>query len=120
MRRLLAEGIGTFVLVLPGTGAIVVDTSSSGAIGHVGVALCFGLVVLAMIQTFGEVSGAHLNPAVTIGFVVAGRFPLRSAAPYAAARCVAPVAGALLAVPACRLVQAPGCCGDAKDEGACP
>jgi aquaporin Z len=93
MRRLLAEGIGTFTLVLAGTGAIVVDTASPGVIGHLGIALCFGLVVLAMIQTFGDVSGAHLNPAVTLGFVAARRFPLRSAGPYVAAQCV----GALLA-----------------------
>lgn len=93
MRRILAEGLGTFVLVLAGTGAIVVDSVSSGAIGHVGIALCFGLVVLAMIQTFGEVSGAHLNPAVTIGFVAAKRFPLRSAGAYVAAQ----ISGALLA-----------------------
>ncbi len=75
MKRLLSEFLGTFVLVFAGTGAIVVDQSTGGTIGHVGVALVFGLVVLAMIHTFGDVSGAHLNPAVTLGFAAAGRFP---------------------------------------------
>jgi aquaporin NIP len=226
MKRLLAEAIGTFVLVLAGTGAIVVDSAWPGRIGHLGIALTFGLVVLAMIQTFGEVSGAHLNPAVTIGFVAAKRFPVRSAGAYIAAQCagailasgflsllfpghptlgatlpsggalqslaleiamtwilmlvilsvsagskerglmagiaigavvglealfggpisgasmnparsigpalvsgeiehlwiylVAPIAGALLAVPTCRLVQSPGCCGEVEREGARP
>lgn len=76
MKRLLAEFLGTFALVFAGTGAIIVDQNTHGTIGHAGVALVFGLVVLAMIHTFGDVSGAHLNPAVTLGFAAAGRFPL--------------------------------------------
>lgn len=224
MRRALAEAIGAFALVLAGTGAIVVDDVTGGTITHLGVALVFGLVVLAMIQAFGGVSGAHLNPAVTFGFAVAGRFPWRGVRGYVVAQCagalaasaflrllfpehatlgatlpagdpwrsfalevamswilmlvilsvsagakerglmagiaigavvglealfggpisgasmnparslapalvsgrmdslwiylVAPFVGMLLAVPACRLVQAPGCCGPAADEGA--
>lgn len=74
MKRLTAEFLGTFGLVFAGTGAIVVNAASNGTITHLGIALTFGLVVLVMIYTFGDVSGAHLNPAVTTAFAVAGRF----------------------------------------------
>lgn len=73
--RFFAEFLGTFVLVFAGTGAIVVNEITGGVIGHAGIALTFGLVVAAMIYTFGDVSGAHLNPAVSISFVIAGRLP---------------------------------------------
>lgn len=73
--KICAEFLGTFILVFAGTGAIVIDAASGGAIGHPGIALTFGLVVLAMIYTFGDVSGAHLNPAVTLAFAAARRFP---------------------------------------------
>ena len=86
MRTLLAEFLGTFFLVFAGTGAIVADHASGGVIGHAGIALVFGLVVLAMIHTFGDVSGAHLNPAVTLGFAAAGRFPWHRVPGYAGAQ----------------------------------
>ena len=73
MRRYAAEFFGTFVLVFAGTGAIVTDEVSGGKVTHVGVALTFGLVVLAMIYALGDNSGAHLNPAVTLGFLLARR-----------------------------------------------
>lgn len=92
-RKLLAEALGTFTLVFAGTGAIVVNAWSHGAIGHAGIALTFGLVVLAMIHTFGDVSGAHLNPAVTIGFATARRFPWREVPGFIAAQ----AAGAITA-----------------------
>lgn len=91
--RLLAEAAGTFTLVFAGTGAIVVNDVSGGVVTHVGVALTFGLVVMAMIQTFGDVSGAHINPAVSIAFAAAGRFPWTRVPGYVAAQC----AGALAA-----------------------
>ena len=86
MKKLLAEFLGTFGLVFAGTGAIVINHASGGAIGHAGIALTFGLVVLAMIHTFGDVSGAHLNPAVTLGFAAARRFPLREVPGYLGAQ----------------------------------
>ncbi len=86
MKRLFAEFLGTFILVFAGTGAIIVNQTSGGVIGHAGIALVFGLVVMAMIYTFGDVSGAHLNPAVTLGFAMAGRFPWKNVAGYATAQ----------------------------------
>ena len=93
MKRYLSEFLGTFALVFAGTGAIVINAASSGAIGHVGIALTFGLVILAMIYAFGDVSGAHFNPAVTTAFAVAGRFAWREVPAYV----VAQIAGAFAA-----------------------
>jgi aquaporin NIP len=93
MRKLSAEFLGTFALVFAGTGAIIINEVSGGAITQVGIALTFGLVVLAMIYSLGDVSGAHLNPAVTLGFWTARRFPGRQIPGYLAAQ----LAGALLA-----------------------
>ena len=72
--RLAAEVFGTFALVFAGTGAIVINDASGGTVSHVGIALTFGLIVLAMIYAVGDVSGADLNPAVTLGFFAARRF----------------------------------------------
>ena len=76
--KLLAEALGTFILIFAGTGAIVINQVSGGSITHLGIALAFGLVVMAMIYTFGDISGAHLNPAVTTAFAAAGRFPWKN------------------------------------------
>jgi aquaporin Z len=100
MRRLAAELLGTFFLVFAGTGAIIANDASHGAITHVGIALTFGLIVLALIYALGDVSGAHLNPAVTLGFVLARRFSSRHAPGYILAQCV----GALLASLCLRLL----------------
>jgi len=93
MRKLAAELFGTFALVFAGTGAIVINDVRSDSVSHVGVALTFGLIVLAMIYSLGDVSGAHLNPAVTFGFWAARRFPAREILPYLGSQCL----GALLA-----------------------
>jgi aquaporin Z len=93
VRRFAAETIGTFAMVFAGTGAVVIDDVTRGGVTHVGVAATFGLVVMAMIYTVGDVSGAHLNPAVTVGFWLARRLPGRAVWPYI----VAQIAGALVA-----------------------
>jgi aquaporin Z len=93
--RYLAEGIGTFALVFAGCGAIVVNESFSGVLGHVGISLVFGLIVMAMIYAIGNISGAHLNPAVTIGFMFAGRFDRRSVPAYIISQIIGAVAAAL-------------------------
>lgn len=88
----IAEVFGTFALITAGTGAIIVNDVSGGVIGHAGIALTFGLIVMAMIYTVGDVSGAHLNPAVTLGFAVAGRLPWKSVLVYGSAQFVGALA----------------------------
>ena len=92
MRKWIAEFIGTFALVFAGTGAIVINDISHGAITHVGIALTFGLIVLAMIYTVGDISGAHLNPAVTIALASIGAFDWAKVPMYI----VAQIAGGFL------------------------
>lgn len=88
LKPLLAEFIGTFALVFAGTGAIVINDVSNGGITHVGIALTFGLVVLAMVYAVGDISGAHLNPAVTSGFWLSGRFSSRLVFPFILSQCL--------------------------------
>ena len=96
MKKFAAEFTGTFCLTFAGTGAIIVNAQSGGAVSHVGIALTFGLVVTAMIYALGDISGAHLNPAVTLGFWVARRLPTRSVVPYIASQCAGAIAASLL------------------------
>ena len=96
MKKLFAEFLGTFALVFAGTGAIVIDHASNGAITHAGVALTFGLIVLAMIYALGDVSGAHFNPAVTTAFAAAGRLSWRAVPGYIAAQLIGAFAASAL------------------------
>lgn len=96
----LCECLGTFALVFAGCGAIMIDRLSGGQITHVGVGLVFGLVIMVMIYALGHISGAHLNPAVTLGFVLVRHFPVRRLAGYWAAQ----FAGAALAAACLRLL----------------
>jgi aquaporin NIP len=82
MKKGIAELIGTFALVFCGTGAIVIDQVSGGAVTHVGVSITFGLIVLAMIYSLGDISGAHLNPAVSLAFAAANRIDFNEAVKY--------------------------------------
>ena len=98
MRQYLSEFIGTFALVFAGTGAIIINDQNDGVISHVGVAIAFGLVIMVMIYAVGDISGAHFNPAVSLGFWVAGRFPLREVGFYTASQVLGGVlASSLLA-----------------------
>ena len=94
--KLWSEFFGTFALVFCGTGAVVINQTAGGAVTHLGIALTFGLVVMALIYTFGDVSGAHFNPAVTIAFTVAKRFEARCVAPYIAAQLAGGTVASLL------------------------
>ena len=100
MKQYLAEVIGTFSLVFTGTSAVVVNEITGGQVTHVGIALTFGLIVMAMIYAIGDVSGAHINPAVTIAFWAGKRFDGKLVAPYIASQCL----GAVTASVAVRLL----------------
>jgi MIP family channel proteins len=92
-RRAAAEGFGVFALVFAGCGAIVTEAEHAGSLGTVGIALVFGLIVMSMVYATGHLSGAHLNPAVTLAFVLTRHFPRTEATAYVAAQ----LAGALAA-----------------------
>jgi aquaporin Z len=94
-KRLAAEFIGTLWLVLGGCGSAVLAAAFPQlGIGFAGVALAFGLTVLTMAYAIGHVSGCHLNPAVTVGLCVGGRFPVRDLVPYVIVQVLGAIAGA--------------------------
>jgi aquaporin NIP len=95
-RRALAEGLATFALVFAGCGAIIVDTERGGALGSVGVSAVFGLVIMAMIYATGHLSGAHINPAVTVAFALTRHFPTREASAYVPAQLLGAVTAAVV------------------------
>jgi len=99
MRRWFAELLGTFLLVLVGGAAASADALTGGGVTHVGVAAAFGVIVMVLIYTIGDVSGAHINPAVTISFWVAGRFPGRQVLPYVVSQLAGGIGAAALLRP---------------------
>ena len=96
MKPCFAEFLGTFALVFAGTGAVIIDAVTGGGVTHAGIAITFGLIVMAMIYAVGGVSGAHFNPAVTVGFCIAGRFPPRCVVPYIASQLAAAIVASSL------------------------
>ena len=95
-RKMLAEGIGSFILVFAGTGAVMVNQLSNGAVTHLGVSFVFGAVVAALIYSLGHISGAHFNPAVTLAFWTSGFFPKQDILPYILAQCSGAVVASFL------------------------
>lgn len=95
-RRAVAEGLATFALVFAGCGAIIANAEYDGALGTVGIGLVFGLIIMVMIYATGHLSGAHINPAVTLAFTLTRHFPAREAAAYLGAQFAGAVAGALV------------------------
>lgn len=93
MKKYYAEIIGTFAMIFCGTGAMTINEITNGSISHVGVATVWGLIVMAMIYAFGDISGAHFNPAVSIGFAIAKKFAWKEVPKYAFAQLM----GAVLA-----------------------
>ena len=94
-RRALAEAIGTFFLVFAGCGAVITDATHNGALGTLGIAAVFGLVLVALIAALGHISGAHFNPAVSVSFFLTRHLPARDLGAYIAAQCAGATAAAL-------------------------
>ncbi|MGI9095605.1 MAG: MIP/aquaporin family protein, partial [Thermoleophilaceae bacterium] len=95
-RRAGAEALAAFALVFAGCGAVVTDAEYDGALGTVGISLVFGLIIMAMVYATGHLSGAHINPAVTLAFTLSRHFPVREAVVYITAQLGGAVVGALL------------------------
>src|SRR4051795_12955223 len=95
LRRSAAEGFAAFALVFAGCGAVVTNATRQNTLGSVGVSLVFGLVIMVMIYATGHLSGAHINPAVTIAFALTRHFPAREAVAYISCQLAGATAGAL-------------------------
>ncbi len=96
MKKYYAEFIGTFILVFYGTGAMVIDEVAIGSVSHVGVAITWGLVVMSLIYALGQISGCHINPAVTIAFTLNKNFPAKEVVPYMCSQFIGAISASLL------------------------
>jgi len=95
-RNYISEALGTFTLVFCGTASMAVNDITQGAVTHVGIGITWGFIVIAMIYAFGEISGAHLNPAVTIAFAYAKKFPWKQVPKYIIAQFIGAILASLL------------------------
>ncbi len=95
-KNYIAEILGTFTLVFCGTASMAVNEVTQGAVTHVGIGITWGFVVIAMIYAFGEISGAHFNPAVTIAFAFAKKFPWKEVPKYIIAQFIGAIAASLM------------------------
>lgn len=96
MRKYTAEFIGTFALIFCGTGAVIINGETNGVVTHAGVAITWGLIVMSMIYALGNISGAHLNPAVSIAFSLAGRFSAKKVVPFIVSQCTGAIAASFV------------------------
>ena len=96
MKNYIAETIGTFSMIFCGCGAMVINDFTGGTITHPGVAITWGLIIMAMIYAFGDISGAHFNPAVTIGFAVAKKFSWQEVPKYIVSQFIGAITASLL------------------------
>ena len=96
MKKYIAEAIGTFAIVFCGTGAIIINQQSNGAITHVGIAITFGFIVMSMIYALGNISGAHFNPAVTIAFAIAKKFEVKQILPYTISQVIGAISASIV------------------------
>jgi len=96
LRPLLAEFIGTFTMVFCGTGAMTINEITGGNVGGVGIGITWGFIIIAMIYSFGDISGAHFNPAVTLAFAFAKKFRWKTVPGYVIAQCLAAISASLI------------------------
>ncbi len=96
LKKYIAEILGTFILIFCATGAIIINQESRGVIGHAGIAISVGLLVMVLIYSFGNISGAHFNPAVSIAFVCAKKFSVKELVPYIISQTIGAVSASLL------------------------
>lgn len=96
MKKYISEALGTFAIVFCGTGAIIINQQSNGAITHVGIAITFGFIVMSMIYALGNISGAHFNPAVTVAFAIARKFEVKQILPYIISQVVGAITASIV------------------------